>query len=745
MQKQSKNGNGNGNGISPSVVVSRDSSAHRPSRSSSRDRDPSSARSQGDGTPPSPSSSQRVGGGSWGRDHSPSPHMRDTRAAMQGSRNIQNSNPNHFHPESSSAAYISPSLNRNSKSRKSTPLDTRRKQDEKGNYRVSGKVSENGRDGTARQWKVVEAEQGRGRGRSRGNESEVRRDGEDVRRERLVCSTTLPLPQSVSVDEGGALNSAHISLSQTYPHSCPRSSKPMVRPKAVSSSARDGDTDRDENAESKNNGAHDGGNVHDMSINSTKRRSGHPRKRPQGSPLRAPIDNISSAFQSIQDKEEEEQNDNYRSKSSSNDSYIDDDDENSWVAEAKDYFNLLQSSEKTDRLKEMRKIQDPRLEAQKKESVRRVPGQARRKKAEGQRGKKNEGSKDDLLSPIDMLSASSTSSYSGSESGSSDLSNADQESSFPPTLPLPGHYSSNPSRDARDEDGAGEGERYSYSNSFIQSEVDDKQRFDERRVKDIDSEITGGYTEIAATARRRSGASQSLLEPTEGQVLRQRAMGITPNCHKYFTQKHRSHCRDYDSDGTLSLTSVGRSWRGGSFEGEVTPDSYQEMQMEERYSKWNPRYKVPVDVYGFSRPFSRRSEPGPGPTAYPPLYDESVHRMRRGFEQSPQRGTFNRAPKYVTDIIDARTSRSGSVGRRFDGNGRQYIGYAEERDIRDCLSREREVEDNLLIEIEAAMALEIGDDGMALDSHHFNGGPNSYRAIWGSKGRRPVYGPHIIR
>ena len=505
-------------------------------------------------------------------------------------------------------------------------------------------------------------------------------------------------------------------FSQTHPHYFASSSKPVIRPKAANNSEKSKDIDIDakngrhidinENIKYLENYVDRLDHYEDKSndnVNSTKSQQGRPSNKPTGSPPRVQIDNINSAFLSIQDKDQEERDDTYHGDNNNNGTYTDDDD-SSWVAEAKNYINLLQGSEKTDAAKGTKKASDSRHLGINYRS-------------------------DGALIPIEIISDSAAS--SDSRSGPVSLSEADRDSSHPPRLPLT--YSCTPDRKSSVRDGG----RYTYSNSYFQSEIDDLETVDRARMRDIDSDITGGYTEIAASAKRRMGASPSLLKPTESQILRQQAMGISPECHNYFSQKHSTYRRDYDSDGTLGLANGGKSWRGGSFDAEVTADTYQEMQMDGRYGKWNQRYRVPVDVYGFSRPFSRSPTPSPNSTAYPPLYDESVYRLRRGFERTPNRGTFNRAPKHVADVIDACRGGSGAARRR--STGQHYNGLEDERGLRECLSREREFEDDLLVEIESAMALEV--NGMELDSN----GLDSYRTLWSREGRRPFYSPHHIR
>ena len=197
------------------------------------------------------------------------------------------------------------------------------------------------------------------------------------------------------------------------------------------------------------------------------------------------------------------------------------------------------------------------------------------------------------------------------------------------------------------------------------------------RVSGRELEGTSGTSGGSGRRRRSSAVSDSLMEPTEGQVLRQQAMGLSPNSHNYRSRQYVSHRRGYNSEDM----SPSRCSRRGSFDAELTAESYLEMQVEERYGKWNPRYRVPSQVFGFSRPFARNTEPGP--TAYPPLYDQVVNRMRRGFEKAPVRGTFDRAPKSTSDRLDASdyVSRAEIAGLR--GRGQPHAGLGKSRDIRE--------------------------------------------------------------
>ena len=700
MQKQPKDGYGD----SPMEETPTEGSAHTPSRSRLRNPYLPSSSDQRNGSSPSSPSSHRTRRRSIDRNRSPSPYIRDKLTESQDTRNYQNTNTNHFRPETSGSLYNSPKLNRKSESKLTSSQNKTRREEEMVESKVLSESDRNRsrRGGAAIEEKNHEVDRGRGRGK-----------GE----ERLEDSATLPLPPSVGMDKCLTFESSQGLFSQTHPrYFASGSSKPVVRPRSANNSEKGKDTDIDgengrysdkcENMKYLDNYIERLDNHVDKSdddVNGTKSHQGRPSNKPQGSPPRVQIDNINSAFLSIQDKDQEERSDSYRGGNTNNGSYTDDDD-SSWVAEAKNFINLLQGSEKTDTVNRMKKVSDSRHT-------------------------RIDDRNDGVLIPVEIISDSAAS--SGTRSDPASLSEADRDASYPPRLPL--SYSHSPDRNGSWSDR----ERYKYSDNYPQSEIDDLEMVNRRRMRDIDSDITGGYTEIAASAKRRTGASPSLLKPTESQILRQQAMGITPDCHNYFSQKHRTYRRDYDSDGSLSLTSGGKSWRGGSFDADVTAETYQEMQMDERYGKWNQRYRVPVDVYGFSLPFSRSPKPSPSPTAYPPLYDESIFRMRRGFEQSPNRGTFNRAPKHVADTIDAHRGASGGARRR--STGQQYNGLEDEWGLRECLSREREFEDDLLIEIESAMALEV--NGMELD----NKGLDSYRTLWSREGRRPSYSPHHIR
>ena len=70
-----------------------------------------------------------------------------------------------------------------------------------------------------------------------------------------------------------------------------------------------------------------------------------------------------------------------------------------------------------------------------------------------------------------------------------------------------------------------------------------------------------------------------------------------------------------------------------------------ETQEDERYSIWHPRYRVPKQHFGFSKPFYKRINPSDRPAPKPPSFDKFVKRIRDGWEKIPTRGTFTRASK----------------------------------------------------------------------------------------------------
>ena len=76
----------------------------------------------------------------------------------------------------------------------------------------------------------------------------------------------------------------------------------------------------------------------------------------------------------------------------------------------------------------------------------------------------------------------------------------------------------------------------------------------------------------------------------------------------------------------------------------ITQD-VKETQEDERYSIWHPRYRVPKQHFGYSKPFHKRPNPSDHPAPKPPSFDKFVKRMRDGWEKLPTRGTFTRASK----------------------------------------------------------------------------------------------------
>ena len=118
--------------------------------------------------------------------------------------------------------------------------------------------------------------------------------------------------------------------------------------------------------------------------------------------------------------------------------------------------------------------------------------------------------------------------------------------------------------------------------------------------------------------------------------------------------------------------------------------AFKEMQESERYSIWHPRYRVPKPIFGFSKPFVHRSEPEIKVKA--PLFDETVRRIRDGFEKIPTRGTFSRASKgltaewYPMDYTDLEAIRRQGYFHETIGDTQRY----SHRDFRSQSQAQRE-------------------------------------------------------
>ena len=77
-----------------------------------------------------------------------------------------------------------------------------------------------------------------------------------------------------------------------------------------------------------------------------------------------------------------------------------------------------------------------------------------------------------------------------------------------------------------------------------------------------------------------------------------------------------------------------------SFEVGLDDSKFAEMQLDERHSKWHPRYRVPKEHFGFSQPFVHRKPPCASPSKNVPLFEQTVRRLREGFEMQPKHGQF---------------------------------------------------------------------------------------------------------
>lgn len=80
---------------------------------------------------------------------------------------------------------------------------------------------------------------------------------------------------------------------------------------------------------------------------------------------------------------------------------------------------------------------------------------------------------------------------------------------------------------------------------------------------------------------------------------------------------------------------------------EVDDEKFQQMQEDERYGIYHPRYRIPIPNLGFSHHVFAHTK-APKMKKKAPLYDETVQRIRDGFEKLPTRGTFTRASKGLT-------------------------------------------------------------------------------------------------
>jgi len=103
-----------------------------------------------------------------------------------------------------------------------------------------------------------------------------------------------------------------------------------------------------------------------------------------------------------------------------------------------------------------------------------------------------------------------------------------------------------------------------------------------------------------------------------------------------------------------------------------------QMQEEPRYGIYHPRYRIPKQNFGFSKPFAHRKSKSDKTTADVPLFDTYVQRMRDGFEKLPQRGTWSRASKglqaewYPMDYQDVEAVRRQGYFHESIGDTQKY-------------------------------------------------------------------------
>lgn len=177
---------------------------------------------------------------------------------------------------------------------------------------------------------------------------------------------------------------------------------------------------------------------------------------------------------------------------------------------------------------------------------------------------------------------------------------------------------------------------------------------------------------MAERRKRQQAVNVSLMEPTDGQVQRRKALGLGLS----------ATTSGYESDGSISR----RARRGGrpSFDGNLTADNFTAAQANERHGKWNSRCRVPAYLYGYSKPFSRHREPSF--LHHIPCYAESVERMRRSNEVKPNRGTFAKTKRCSNAELESPHSHyaeSRAIIAANRGIGMPFSGLGEEKDIRD--------------------------------------------------------------
>jgi hypothetical protein len=98
----------------------------------------------------------------------------------------------------------------------------------------------------------------------------------------------------------------------------------------------------------------------------------------------------------------------------------------------------------------------------------------------------------------------------------------------------------------------------------------------------------------------RSIVSSSLLQSTESKKIRMKRYGIINNGDDG-GMGGGIETATYHSDGEASTR--------GRVAANLSRGNFRDMQENEKYSIWHPRYRVPVPVFGYSKPFSYRDKP----------------------------------------------------------------------------------------------------------------------------------------
>ena len=139
--------------------------------------------------------------------------------------------------------------------------------------------------------------------------------------------------------------------------------------------------------------------------------------------------------------------------------------------------------------------------------------------------------------------------------------------------------------------------------------------------------------------------------------------------------------RDYSSDSE-AMSNPYRKRGDVDDSSRRSPRELSQMNMDERRGMWHPRYRVPQQTFGYSKPFVHRLEPSPAQAPKPPLFDKFVRRLRDGFEKLPARGTFGRdsralpADFYPMDWDDVEAFRR-------QGYFKETIGSIQEMSFKD--------------------------------------------------------------